>query len=241
MQVAFERRRDPEERVDAGWPAPALEPRDGGLRRSDEVSEVGLREAASLAPLRHLAGDLAEEPALLGAGEARANSLEGLTHISSLLYIAIMIYRWSIAIALAVLAAATLYESLVALGAVDLGPLPGQGPPGEGFVLTVALFAMAVGVVVAVAAHRSPAVALLAPAAAAFLVARFYTFDPYYSPALRRMSDGGVVSPALVFLMVGLALCAALLTRVRSGAGVALTAPVVLGCALLAFVVGVGH
>ena len=43
------------------------------------------------------------------------------------------------------------------------------------------------------AARPEPVAALLAPAAAAFLVAYFFTFDPYYAPSERRYSDGGAV------------------------------------------------
>ena len=77
--------------------------------------------------------------------------------------------------------------------------------------------------------------------AAAFLVARFYTFDPYYLPTLRRMSDGGLVSPALVFAVAALALCAAAITSVRPQAGRFMAAPVILVSAFLALVADGGH
>jgi hypothetical protein len=59
---------------------------------------------------------------------------------------------------------------------------------------------MLVGAGLAVLAVRleppRPALALLAPAAAAFAVARFYAYDPYFSPTLRRYSQDGAVEPA---------------------------------------------
>ena len=76
VQVALERVGDPEQRVDPGRAAAALEPRDGRLRRVDQLRELALREAESGAPLGHGLGDGGEEPALLGAGEPRAESLE---------------------------------------------------------------------------------------------------------------------------------------------------------------------
>ena len=82
---------------------------------------------------------------------------------------------------------------------------------------------------------------LLAPAAAAFLVARFYTFDPYYLPTLRRASDGGLVAPEVVYLLAGLALVAGLLVRLRPRVGLWLTSVVMIGCALFAWVAYGGH
>ncbi len=145
----------------------------------------------------------------------------------------------------AVITAATVYEALVALGVIELGSLPGDGPPGAGIVLAAALVAMLVGVALALGmgGFRGPAstAELLAPAAAAFLVARFFTFDPYYAPTLRRMSDSGLVSPPLVAVLVLAALAAAVLTHARPRAGLILTAPVVLACALTALLMAGGH
>ena len=142
---------------------------------------------------------------------------------------------------LCALVAATIYETLVALGAIELGSVPGEGPPGEGLVLFIGLVAMLAGAGLVAFRPLAPFAALVAPAAAAFLVARFYTFDPYYLPALRRMSDGGLVSPVLVFAVAALALCAAAITSARPQAGRFMAAPVILVCAFLALVVDGGH
>jgi hypothetical protein len=152
--------------------------------------------------------------------------------------------RIAVVATLGVLVLATVYETLVAFGVIELGSLPGEGPPGE---LTIALIAvltmlMAAGLaLVAALGARVPFVYLLAPAAAAFLVARFYTFDPYYLPTLRRFSDDGMLSPELVFAVVALAVGAAVLTRANQRVGAALSVPIILACALFAQVVVGGH
>ena len=147
-------------------------------------------------------------------------------------------------VTLGVLVIATIYEALVAVGVIGLGSQPGDGPPGERTVLLIAVGAMLVAaglnVLTAVGA-RVPFVELLAPAAAVFLLARFYTFDPYYLPTLRRMSDQGMLPPGLVYGVAALAVGAASLTRAHRRVGAALSVPVVLVCALLAQVAAGGH
>jgi hypothetical protein len=97
VQVGVESVRDAEEGVDPRRPAAALEAGDCGMGSAHQLGELGLREPPFLAPVGDLAGDLREEPALLGAGEPRTNSFHGLTHISIMLYIAIVRYSLSIA------------------------------------------------------------------------------------------------------------------------------------------------
>ena len=152
--------------------------------------------------------------------------------------------RIAVGLMLGLLVGATLYETLVALQVIELGSQPGDGPPGEQAVALIAVCAMLVAAglaLVAALGARVPFVALLPPAAAAFLVARFYTFDPYYLPTLRRFSDDGMLPPALVYGMVALAIGAALLTRFNRRVGAALSVPVILACALFAQVVVGGH
>src|SRR4051794_7466245 len=50
------------------------------------------------------------------------------------------------------------------------------------------------------------AIAFYAPSAAVFALARFYTYDSYYSPTLRRYGDGGGIQPAWMFFLVAAAL-----------------------------------
>ena len=137
------------------------------------------------------------------------------------------------------------YETAVALGWVALGTAPGEGPAGDGLVLVVGLAALLGGGIaswaLAVRGRRNAFVALLGLAAAAFVVARFQAFDPYYLPALRRYSDGGAFSPAWVYAVAGLALAASVLCVVRPRAGFILNAPALILCAFTATFLGGGH
>ena len=155
-----------------------------------------------------------------------------------------MTMRLAVGLTLGVLLAATLYEALIAFQVIELGSQPGDGAPGERTVALIAVLAMLVGsglAVVAAAGARVPFVPVIAPAAAAFLVARFYAFDPYYLPDLRRFSEDGMLPPALVYGVFALAVGAALLTLANRRLGAALSVPVILACALLAQVVVGGH
>jgi hypothetical protein len=64
----------------------------------------------------------------------------------------------------------------------------------------------------------------LGPSAAAFLVAHFYTFDPYYLPSMIRVSERDFMPPAIVFSVAGLAIAAGFLARNRPSLGLALSA-----------------
>jgi hypothetical protein len=145
------------------------------------------------------------------------------------------------AVLVAVLAAAACYEAAVALGLLDIGPLPGQGPPAEDAVLLPALAALLVGAGVVTVAYDRPLAWLLAPTAAALVVARFFSFDPYYAPTLRRMSDGGAVSPAWVGSVAAAALAAGIALRSGRRFGAFVSAVVlVLSFATVVFE-GAGH
>jgi hypothetical protein len=54
-------------------------------------------------------------------------------------------------------------------------------------------------------------IAALAPSAAVFSLARFYTYDDYYMPHLRRYSDNGTVQPAWMFVLTAGAIAAGVL------------------------------
>lgn len=145
------------------------------------------------------------------------------------------------------LTGAALYETAVALGVISLGVVPGDGPPAEGAILLVGVVAALAGSGLAAAYAACPypipraLVGLLAPAGAAFLIARFYTHDPYYLPTLRRMSDDGLVSVSWVFLLAAAAVAAGLLTVVSRRAGMGLTAVLLPLSALTALAAGLGH
>jgi len=82
---------------------------------------------------------------------------------------------------------------------------------------------------------------LVAPAAAAFVAARFFAFDDYYLPTLRRMSDGGLVPGQWIVGLVVIALLAAVATKIRPRIGIAMTSLVLFMSALTAVAEGVGH
>lgn len=152
---------------------------------------------------------------------------------------------------LAVLVALTLavaYEAAVAVGWLAVGPLPGQAPVGNGLVFGGALLALLVGAVVLAGYASLPSCppadalrSLVGPAAAAFVFARFYSFDPYYAPTLRRFSDDGLIAKSWVYALVLLALVAAILARTRPRIGASLTALVLLLSGFTALVMGLGH
>jgi hypothetical protein len=146
---------------------------------------------------------------------------------------------------LAVILGATVYELLVALHVIELGSLPGEGPPGAsiaGWLAAGGLLAAALLSTALAWAGRAPALAaLLAPAAGAFLLAYFHTFDPYYLPTLMRYSDRDFVQPALVYALVAAAFAAGLVTFLRRRPGLVLSVPVILACGLAAGWSSIGH
>jgi peptidoglycan/LPS O-acetylase OafA/YrhL len=81
-------------------------------------------------------------------------------------------------------------------------------PDGEGWILLLALVAMLVGAVVVY--RNGGAAALIAPAAALFVTARFYTGDPYDKPGFQSYAEGN--SPVWIFALLGLAFLAAATT-----------------------------
>jgi hypothetical protein len=150
--------------------------------------------------------------------------------------------RWTLVfpVVLAVLAVCTLHQVAVAAGWIALGPQSGDDATGTTAVVIAALAAMVAGAVALGARVRSRLAPLVPVAAVAFVLARFYTFDSYYAPALRRMSDRGLVAPGLIYaLIVAAVVVAALMKKLPSTEplGVAL-----LVCsALLQLFEGAGH
>ena len=180
---------------------------------------------------------------LEGVFPGSASVFAGLTHIATKLYIADMRYNAravAVGAVRAVLAAATVYEALVALEVIHLGSVSGDGAPGEGVVFAGAMLAMLAGAALAVMS-QVPGARLLAPSGAAFLLAHFYTFDPYYLPGLRRMSDQGLVAPWLVYCVIVLALVAGVLAQRRGPAGRLPTVAALLASALLSLFASAGH
>ncbi len=158
--------------------------------------------------------------------------------------------RGALALLTAVIAVGAVYELAVAVGLIALGPQPGDAPAGSAQVVGLSVVALLLtGVLLLGATLSSPARAawgtLAAPlagaVAGAFLVARFYSYDPYYAPYPRRMSDGGLVAGRWVALVVVATLAAGILARRWPRAASAVTAVGVWTIALTAAVAGLGH
>ena len=145
----------------------------------------------------------------------------------------------------ATLFAAGAYELALPLSASTAGLSPGQAPDGEGTIALVAAFAMVVAIAaplpLAAARGQSWAPALFAPSAAAFVVARYFTYDPYYFPTLRRYSDGGFLPESWVFLIAGISLLAGLMTRVWPRGGAAVSSLVIIVLLVTFLAMGLGH
>jgi hypothetical protein len=140
------------------------------------------------------------------------------------------------------LIAAAAYELALALGAGSIGPEPGEGVVGSGVVEPVAVVAMLAAAVIAPFSRARPwPAALLAPAAAAYLVAFFFTYDPYFAPTLRRYSDGGAVAGRWIAIFAVLALAVGVLTRLQPRLGRVTTSVVVLLLLVTSVLAGDGH
>ena len=150
--------------------------------------------------------------------------------------------RWAGWFFVGILFAAAAYELALALGAGSLGPEPGDGVAGSGVVEAVALFAMLVAAVLAFFPGVRPwPAALFGPAAAAFLVTFFFTYDPYFAPDLRRYSDGGAVAGRWIALVAAVALADGVLTRLQPRLGRVTTSAVLLVVLLTTVFAGDGH
>jgi hypothetical protein len=154
--------------------------------------------------------------------------------------------RSGVLVVLAAFAGATLYEVLVAVNVVHLGDLPGEGPPGGELVGLIAAGAVAASAVLAVILaprgnEGTSLAALLAPAAAAFMVAHFYTYDAYSLPTLIRHYERDYVPTPVVFAFAAFAVGVGLITVLRRRLGLVLTVPAVLLCGLTAWFSGLGH
>jgi hypothetical protein len=149
-----------------------------------------------------------------------------------------------------ILALAACYEASVAVGALSLGASPGEGPRGETLVLDAAFLALAFSALVLLVCSLSPGATRVIPrgatpfvslAAASFVVARFYSYDPYYAPGLRRMSDGGVVPGSWIVVIVVLAIAAAWAAHRTPRLGMALISAVSFLTGMTALLAGAGH
>jgi hypothetical protein len=146
-----------------------------------------------------------------------------------------------------VLFAAAIFELALAVGLVGSysGRAPGQDVEGENTVVEVAVLTMLAGSVVALAHAIRPrrpwTVALFAPAAAAFVTARFYTYDPYYLPDLRRYSDEGAVLDVWILGTLALAIVVGRATGLRPRGGSIATAAMLPWLVLTLALASSGH
>ncbi len=150
--------------------------------------------------------------------------------------------RWAGWFLIGILVVAAAYELALALGAGSLGPEPGEGVAGSGVVQAVALIAMlAAAVIVLFHGVRPWPAALFAPAAAAFFVAFYFTYDPYYAPTLRRYCDGGAVAGRWIAVVAAVAVADGVLTRLQPPMGRVVTSAVVLVVLVTTVFAGDGH
>jgi len=139
------------------------------------------------------------------------------------------------------LMAAAGYELALALGAGSLGPDPGDDVAGSTFVQVVAFLAMVAAAALApFPGVRPSSAALFAPAAAAYLVAFYFTYDPYYAPTLRRYSEGNVGGWWIVVVAV-IAVANGVLTRLQPPIGRYTTSAVLVLVLLTTLFAGDGH
>ena len=144
--------------------------------------------------------------------------------------------RWAV---IGVLAGAAAFELALALGAGSLGQVPGDGVDGEGWVRVAAFAAIIIGIVVAIRGDSS--FPLIPVAAAAFVVASFYTYDPYFAPSLRRYSDGGALSAWWIYAVLVIALATAVIGVRSREAGRVLVPAVLILCLVTAVLAADGH
>jgi hypothetical protein len=144
-----------------------------------------------------------------------------------------------------VLVGAAVYEAGIALERIPLGTQPGEGARYEGLVMAAAAIAMLAGVAVslmlAARGRRSIPAAFFAVAAAALMVAHYYTFDTYYLPTLTRYSDSGSFSSAWVFSLAIVCALTSLLAFARPLFGFMASAVVIPLCLFTTVFAGFGH
>jgi hypothetical protein len=149
-------------------------------------------------------------------------------------------------VVLGLVAATAVFEAGIALRWIPMGTTPGADPAGRDLALLVTVLGLLVGALMlfaltAAGSHLDRRFVLLGPFSAGLLVARFFSFDAYYLPTLRRMSTGGAVPGSLVAAVVALGIVAAVVTVRFLRGGQLLTALTMLLCAGLSMVASLGH
>jgi hypothetical protein len=141
----------------------------------------------------------------------------------------------------AVFVGAALYEAVLALDWISPGRDSGDDPTGQAGVTIAVLAAIAATFVVSTLRPRRWPFALVPVAAAAWMLAHYYAFDPYYLPTKRRYGDDGVVSPLWIYGVVVAAVGLSVASRRSSSAGAILTPLFVLVCLATVVAQGLGH
>jgi hypothetical protein len=145
---------------------------------------------------------------------------------------------------LLVLVSAAAYEAAIAFAWIPVGSEPGENARFEGLVMGLALLALGAGFVIALLLatlnRRSVRAALFPLAAAALMVARYYTFDTYYLPDLSRYSESDPFSSIWVYGVAIASVPACLLSLAKPRIGFAFGALVMFLCFFTAALFGIG-
>ena len=146
---------------------------------------------------------------------------------------------------LVVLVGAAAYEAAIAFAWIPVGSQPGENARFEGLVMGLALLALGAGFVIALVLatlnRRSVRAALFPLAAAALMVARYYTFDTYYLPDLTRYSESsGPFSPIWVYGVALASVPAWSFSLAKPRVGFVIGAAVIFFCFFTSFLFGLG-
>ena len=141
------------------------------------------------------------------------------------------------------------YEAALALGVTEVGPLPGEMPPGEPLVLLAygallaggLLFLLAACTRMASDALATPLLPWIAAAAVCFAVARYYSYDAYAAPGLVRISEVSTFSGWWIFLLALGGAGAALVAWRAPRAGLAVVGAFLWVVAIVLFLIGPWH
>ena len=152
-------------------------------------------------------------------------------------------FRFLDLLVLFALLGAAAYEGAIALQWIPVGTEPGEDARFEGLVMTAAAFALVAGMIIsvlhAIRDQRSVPPALFPVAAAALVVARYYTFDTYYLPDLTRYSESSF-SPAWVYGVTLASVPAWFLSLARPRPGFVIGVVVLFLCLFTATLFGIG-